>query len=76
MFSILHKRVNLLIRHNVRTISGRTKIGNRDVVGFGHNGTYMYQDNIQCIFPAIRFKENTPDIVVGYITFLKSRLVF
>jgi len=41
----------------------RSKIGNREVVGFGINGSYSYIDHINNPFPAIRFKEATPDIV-------------
>lgn len=41
----------------------RTKIGNREVVGFGLNGMYSYQDRVDFPMPSIRFKENTPDIV-------------
>jgi len=38
------------------------KIGNREVVGFGYNGDPNYVDRVDFPFPAIRFKENTPDI--------------
>jgi hypothetical protein len=46
-------------------IHGRSRIGNREVVGFGYNGQYSYQDRVDFPMPAIRFKENTPDIVVS-----------
>jgi cytochrome c oxidase subunit 4 len=46
-------------------IHGRSRIGNREVVGFGYNGQYSYQDRVDFPLPAIRFKENTPDIVVS-----------
>lgn len=41
------------------------KIGNRDVVGFGWNGEPIYQDRVDYPMPAIRFKENTPDVLVS-----------
>merc|ERR1712121_174637 len=44
---------------NMGTVS---KIGNREVVGFGYNGDNNYVDRIDFPMPAIRFKENTPDI--------------
>ena len=40
------------------------KIGNREVVGFGWNGEPMYMDRPDYPMPAIRFKENTPDVLV------------
>lgn len=40
------------------------KIGNRDVVGYGWNGEPIYMDRVDYPMPAIRFKENTPDVVV------------
>jgi len=43
--------------------SGRSKIGNREVVGYGINGQYSYIDHINNPLPAIRFKEDTPDIL-------------
>lgn len=42
------------------------KLGNRDVVGFGWNGEWVYQDRPDYPMPAIRFKENTPDVIVSY----------
>lgn len=40
----------------------KTKIGNREVVGFGMNGEENYLDTLNAPFPAIRFKEETPEI--------------
>lgn len=40
------------------------KIGNREIVGYGWNGEPMYQDRVDYPMPAIRFKENTPDVLV------------
>jgi len=39
-----------------------TSIGNREVVGYGYNGMETYADTFQAPFPAIRFKEETPEI--------------
>jgi len=39
------------------------KIGNRDIVGYGWNGQPIYQDRVDFPMPAIRFKENTPDVL-------------
>ena len=39
------------------------RIGNRDVVGYGWNGSGSYMDRPEFPFPGIRFKENTSDIV-------------
>jgi len=46
----------------VASITNRAGIGNREVVGFGINGTYTYADHVQWPCPAIRFREDTPDI--------------
>lgn len=40
----------------------QTEIGKREVVGFGVNGTESYVDTAQAPFPAIRFKEESPEI--------------
>lgn len=37
--------------------------GNRDIVGFGLNGMASYIDSTDFPCPAIRFKENTPDVL-------------
>uniref|UniRef100_A0A1W7RAP4 Cytochrome c oxidase subunit 4 n=1 Tax=Hadrurus spadix TaxID=141984 RepID=A0A1W7RAP4_9SCOR len=42
---------------------GRKLIGDRDVVGFGVNGEASYLDKLDFPMPAIRFKENTSDIL-------------
>jgi len=41
----------------------KTAIGNREVVGFGMSGEENYIDNVNAPFPAIRFKEETEEIV-------------
>lgn len=43
----------------------QAKIGNREVVGYGWNGEPVYQDRVDYPMPAIRFKENTPDVMVS-----------
>ncbi|KAJ0171588.1 hypothetical protein K1T71_013138 [Dendrolimus kikuchii] len=48
--------------YNARTVYNRCRIGNRDWVGFGHNGMANYKDDPHFPFPAVRFKENTRDI--------------
>jgi len=40
----------------------QTEIGSREVVGYGANGVESYTDTFQAPFPAIRFKEETPEI--------------
>jgi len=39
------------------------KVGNRDVVGFGFNGVPCYVDRVDFPMPAVRFMENTPDVL-------------
>uniref|UniRef100_A0A0K8TPZ8 Cytochrome c oxidase subunit 4 n=1 Tax=Tabanus bromius TaxID=304241 RepID=A0A0K8TPZ8_TABBR len=39
------------------------KIGNRDIVGYGWNGTACYADRVDYPMPAVRFKENTPEVL-------------
>lgn len=39
------------------------KIGSREVVGYGWNGTTGYADRLDYPMPPIRFKENTPDVL-------------
>jgi cytochrome c oxidase subunit 4 len=46
-------------------VHGRSRIGSREVVGFGFNGQCSYQDRVDFPMPAIRFKENTPDLTVS-----------
>lgn len=54
-----------------------SKIGNREVVGFGLNGEPSYIDRVDFPMPAIRFKESTPDIQVrhNFSTFILLRQV-
>lgn len=53
------------VKQTVRFVYGRSRIGTRDVVGHGINGSYTYKDDVHFPFPAIRFKENTPDVLVS-----------
>ncbi|KAL5020889.1 hypothetical protein ScPMuIL_000044 [Solemya velum] len=39
------------------------KLGNREIVGYGMNGTAHYIDHTDFPCPAIRFKENTPEVL-------------
>lgn len=47
-----------------RSIHARCRIGCRDVVGHGVNGSASYKDDAHFPFPSVRFKENTKDICV------------
>lgn len=47
---------------------GRSKIGSREVVGFGLSGEYSYADRMDFPCPAIRFRE-----VKGDLTALKEK---
>jgi len=59
-----------ILLHNIKSplvlasneYHGRGKIGKREVVGFGMNGEYSYIDALDHPCPAIRFKEDTPEI--------------
>lgn len=51
-----------------------SKIGNRDVVGHGWNGEPIYFDRVDYPMPAIRFKENTPDVLVRHIAVALLRM--
>lgn len=57
------QRVNTLQRFSHSTSTYVDRIGNRDVVGFGLNGSESYIDRFERPMPAIRFKENTPDVM-------------
>lgn len=47
----------------VARIHHASKIGNREVVGYGWNGSTVYADRLDYPMPPIRFKENTPDVL-------------
>ena len=61
---ILLTKPNIL-KHvsKVRRVHNRTRIGNRDWVGFGLGGDATYQDRHGYPFPAIRFKENSNELI-------------
>lgn len=48
--------------HSLPHYDYRVKIGNREIVGYGLNGDPAYVDHIMFPFPAIRFRETTPDV--------------
>lgn len=52
-----------------------TQIGTRDIVGFGWNGLPSYVDRIDFPLPAIRWREETPEIAVN-IRLLKKNNSF
>lgn len=53
--------------HHAAAVSGKDvmypKLGNRDIVGFGWNGDPTYIDRLEFPFPAVRFRENTPEVL-------------
>ena len=65
--------INKMQRFSMSTVS---KIGNREIVGFGLNGSPSYLDRLERPMPAIRFKENTPEIQVILKFLLKNRLYY
>lgn len=46
----------------------KDKIGTREIVGFGWNGLPAYADRTDFPLPAIRWKEETPDIAVSLLS--------
>ena len=42
---------------------GRGKIGTREVVGYGTNGSYEYFDRMDFPYPSIRFREVKGDLI-------------
>lgn len=47
-----------------RAMSLAEKLGKREVVGYGVNGMPVYVDRVDYPMPAIRFKEDTKEILV------------
>ncbi|XP_063217027.1 cytochrome c oxidase subunit 4 isoform 1, mitochondrial [Bacillus rossius redtenbacheri] len=45
-------------------IHNRSRIGSREIVGYGFNGQASYIDRSDFPMPAVRFRENTPDVQV------------
>lgn len=62
-YAVVGLRSALGGQQQVAAASSLSKIGNREVVGFGLNGTPSYIDRVDIPMPAIRFKENTPDVM-------------
>ena len=66
-------------RQQVAAASSLAKIGNRDVVGYGVNGAPNYYDRVDFPMPAVRFKENTPDVMVrqcGFYSLLSATVLY
>lgn len=55
------------VRANEMTQANRDKyypkLGNRDIVGYGWNGSYGYMDREEFPCPPVRFRENTDEIL-------------
>lgn len=47
---------------SIATMHSLEKIGTREVVGHGWNGQASYQDRVDFPMPAVRFREDTPEI--------------
>lgn len=66
MLPILTTRIGFIPRlQTIRTVYGFSRIGCRDIVGHGINGSANYKDDALFPFPAVRFKENTRDVCVS-----------
>jgi len=50
------------IVHQVAHYYGKERIGKREVVGYGWDGSYNYFDRPDYPCPSIRFQEETPEI--------------
>ncbi|XP_015915046.1 cytochrome c oxidase subunit 4 isoform 1, mitochondrial [Parasteatoda tepidariorum] len=62
--NILSRRLMRNVPNSVQSLAafhGKSRIGDRDIVGFGMNGSYTYIDRVDYPMPAIRFRENTPE---------------
>lgn len=57
--------LSMAIRQMSSQAEALSKIGNRDIVGYGWNGQPSYQDRVDYPMPAVRFRENTPDVMVS-----------
>lgn len=54
-----------LVKWSQRRIHGKCRVGTREVVGFGCNGTAAYKDDAHFPFPSIRFQETNSNITVS-----------
>jgi len=61
---VLRTASSPLYQQSVRTLIHKSRIGNREVVGWGANGECTYFDILAVPFPAIRWREATPEIKV------------
>lgn len=57
---LINQQGHLILKRNMYN---KAIIGNREVVGFGMNGSYIYFDKCMFPFPSIRWMENTPEIM-------------
>ncbi|CAG0879683.1 unnamed protein product [Darwinula stevensoni] len=61
-FTILKLTSNQSLCRLTRNASAHSKIGDREVVGFGFNGEASYVDRMDCPMPAVRFRSNSKEI--------------
>lgn len=61
--SLTKKILNAQLLQPAARYHGREMIGKREVVGYGINGDYIYIDRCDLPMPAIRFREETADIL-------------
>ncbi|XP_059618473.1 cytochrome c oxidase subunit 4 isoform 1, mitochondrial [Phlebotomus argentipes] len=52
-----------MVRHSSRDHSNFSKIGKREVVGYGRSGEPVYYDCVEYPMPAIRWQEPTPQLL-------------
>lgn len=71
---LLSKALRQLVPTGARSVSYAEKIGKREIVGYGVNGLPVYVDRVDYPMPAIRFKEDTADVLVslGHSTFKRN----
>ena len=57
-------------------LHGRTRIGSREIVGYGYNGQANYMDRPDCPMPAIRFREDSASAkVLFYVSFIVPKSI-
>lgn len=61
-----------LATHTYATHLNPQKIGCREIVGFGINGENGYVDTTSFPFPAVRFQQLSPDILVSTISVMQK----
>lgn len=54
-----------LVKWGRRSVHAKCRIGNREIVGFGCNGSAAYKDDTHFPFPSIRFQEFNPCLSVS-----------